>query len=317
MPMDTWMLEVVACPLEGSRLAVVPGGSASSGGLEYGMLACHRCQQHYPVFGGVPILVPQPQHWVSAYHDAVLAALSEAGRVSRKGVELVNQLATHRAHVDAMQFGDDWVEAEILTQHEDGVTVVDHGAAARLFASFVEKARGSGPRETLLEMLDGHNWGTCVEVGSGAGTFARSIRKRARRYVVCDLSLRAVFNSLHAARRTRGSLMGGAVVDADRMRLRSGSAHTIVAAQLVDLLEHPVDFFQTAAQGLAKHGRLALITPSPDLDSPDDDEWALRRAVEEAGFEVQNERDGVPWIREHSARYFQVFFALAMIARKR
>ncbi len=316
MPMDTWLLEVLACPHDGRHLAVVRGGHVKSGGLEVGTIACAHCKHHFPVVGGVPLIVPAPHQWVASYHDAILAALSEAGRATRKAVDLINEFAAHAPHSEPLRFADDWVEAEVISEHDDGVTIVDHGTPARAFANFVEVARGKGPRETLLEMLEDHNWGTTVEVGSGAGSFAKAIRKRAKRYVVCDLSLHAVFKSLEAARRTRGSLMGGVVVDADRMRLRSGSCQTIVAAQLVDLLTHPADFFDDTARALSKRGRLALITPAPDLGDYHNDEWALRRLVEGAGFTVEQERDGVPWVREHSARYFQVYFALAMVAAK-
>jgi len=320
MSMDTWLLDVIACPLDGGRLAVVRGGRARAGGLDVGALACHRCEQHYPVVGGVPIIVPLPTEWLAAYHDAVLAALSEAGRATRSAVDLVHEFASAAPpHIEPLRFADDWVEDEpdeVLPHADEGVTIVDHGKPARSFAKFVDQARGSGPRETLLDMLAGHNFGTVVEIGSGAGTFARPIRQRAKRYVVCDLSLRAVFRSLQAARRSRGSLIGGAVVDADRMRLRSASAQTIVAAQLIDLLDHPSDFLDSAAIALADGGRLGVISPAPDLGDPDGDETRLRQQIEAVGLTIQAERDGIPWIREHSSRYFQVYFAVAIVASK-
>ena len=319
--MDTWLLDVIACPLDGGRLAVVRGGRARGGGLDVGALACHRCEQHYPVLGGVPILVALPNEWVAAYHDAVLAALSEAGRASRTAVELVQQYAAAApAHVEPLRFNDDWIEQEedpeVIPEPDKGVTIVDHGSPARAFANFVESARGSGPRETLLDLLANHQFGTVVEVGSGAGTFARPLRQRAKRYVVCDLSLRAVFRSLDAAKRTRGSLIGGAVVDADRMRMRSGSVDTLVAAQLIDLLSDPGEFLSSAAIALSDEGKLGMITPAPDLGDPMGNENRLREAVEAAGLHVDAERDGIPWIREHSSRHFQVYFALAMVVSK-
>jgi len=310
--MDTWLLDVIACPLDGGRLAVVRGGKARGGGLDVGAIACHGCKQHYPVLGGVPIVV-------AAYHDAVLAALSEAGRASRAAVDLVSQYAAAApAHVEPMRFNDDWIdhEPEVIPQPDKAITIVDHGSPTRAFAHFVELARGRGPRETMLEMLEGHGFGTVVEVGSGAGTFARPFRQRAKRYVVCDLSLRAVFRSLAAARRTRGSLIGGAVVDADFMRLRSGSVHTLVAAQLIELLDDPTAFLESASLALADRGKLGLITPEPNLGNPEGDGQQLRQLVESVGLRIDAERDGIPWIREHNARFFQVYFALAMVASK-
>jgi uncharacterized protein YbaR (Trm112 family)/SAM-dependent methyltransferase len=316
--MDTWLLDVVACPLDGGRLAVTRGGKSAAGGLDVGVLACDRCKQQYPVVGGVPIVVSLPAEWLSAYHDAVLAALSEAGRASRAAVELVNQYAAAAPHVEPRRFSDVWVEhePEVIPHADEAVTIVDHGSPAKAFANFVERARGSGPRETLLEMLENHNFGTVVEVGSGAGTFARPIRKRAKRYLVCDLSMRAVLRSLEAARRTRGSLIGGAVVDANRMRLRSGSVQTLVAGQLVDLLDQPRSFFESVAIALADKGRFAVITPAPELGNPEGTERELHEAIEAVGLTIEAARDGIPWIREHSSRHFEVYFALAIVASK-
>ena len=310
------MLEVLACPNEGGRLAMVRGGATRDGGLVVGLVQCSRCRHQYPVLGGVPVLVPNPSHWVSSYREAVLAALSEAGAANRKAVDLVNAFASHAPNAEPMRFADDWGEAHVLAAPAEGVTIVDHGTPARAFANFVEMARGRGPCETLLSMLEDRALGTVVEVGSGAGTFARAIRKRAKRYVVCDLSLRAVFKSLITARRTRGSLMGGAVVDADRMRLRSGSVNTVVAAQLVDLLADPEDFFEAMSRALKRRGRFGIVTPGPDLGSGTNGEWALRHVMEQVGLYITDEKDGIPWIREHSARYFQVYFALAMVAER-
>ncbi len=309
------MLEVVACPNEGGRMAMVRGGATRDGGLFVGLVECTRCKHQYPVLGGIPILVAQPTQWVASYRDAVLAALSEAGAATRKAIELVDAFAAHAPNAEPMRFGDDWVDAEVIPAHDSGVTILDHGTPTKAFAHFVEMARGRGPCETLLSMLSDRPLGTVVEVGSGAGNFARAIRKQAKRYVVCDLSLRAVFKSLAAARRTRGSLMGGAVVDGDRVRLRQGAVDTVVAAELVDLLADPEDFFDAAARALRRNGRVGIVTPGPDLGTGPDREWALRRVMEQAGLRIAAEQDGVPWIREHSARYFQVYFALAMVAK--
>jgi len=318
MTMDTWLLDVIACPLDGSRLGVARGGTAREGGLEVGALACDRCSQRYPVIGGVPIVVPLPDQWLAAYREEVLAALADPGRAPAEAIALVHEYADRAPRVTARRFSDAWLEEdpEVIPHADEGVTIVDHGLPARLFASFVQRARGAGPRETVLGMLEDHSFGTVVEVGTGAGTFARPIRQRARRYVVCDLSLRAVFRSLEAARRTKGSLIGGAVVDANRLRMRSRSVHTLVAGQLVDVLDDPRSFFESAAIALAEGGRFAVITPAPHLGDDDGTDRALYDALAAVGLTVEATRDGIPWIREHSARHFEVYFALAIVASK-
>lgn len=313
--MDTWVLDVLACPHDGGRLAIVRGGHTRGGGLEVGELACARCHVRYPVVGGVPLAVPDPHAWVAAYREAVLAALSEVGRATRRAVELIGEYAAGAHAVEARRFADDWVPTELVPQPADAITIVDHGSPARAFAHFCELARGAGPQEVLMQLLADHAWGTTVEFGSGAGTLARAIRRRARRYLACDLSLRAVFRTLDAARRTRGSLLAGAVVDADCVQLRAATCQTIVAAQLVDLLDRPGDLLHAAASALADGGALAVITPAPDLGLGAGDD-ALARAIEETGLRIVAERDGVPWIREHGPRHFEVYFAAAMVASK-
>jgi len=118
--------------------------------------------------------------------------------------------------------------------------------------------------------------------------------------VVGDLSLRA-------ALRARGAPVAAAVLDAEQLPLRPAAVDTLVAAHLVNLLERPARFFTGAARALARRGRLALSTPAPDR---------LDDALAEAGFDVCDSRDPVPWVHVHRPRHVQIYSCRAVVAVK-
>ena len=62
MSLRSWMLDVLACPGCGGRLAVVPGRAA--------LLACRRCDAPYPLLGDAAVVVPSPAEYLAGYRDA-------------------------------------------------------------------------------------------------------------------------------------------------------------------------------------------------------------------------------------------------------
>lgn len=311
--MDAWLLEVAACPLAdcGGRLAIAPGGSGA-GRLRVGLLACTACKALYPVLAGVPILVPDPTAWLGSYRESVLASLAEHGAASTEAVSLIDSFTAAAAGAEPLRFGDDWTASEV-----GGAPVLRPPAgseAAAAFERFLEAAAGAGPDETLLELLDG-DLGCVWEVGCGAGTLSQRLRRRAQRLVVSDLSLRAVLRAREAACAEPGAPVAAAVVDAESLGLAPGAVTTVVAAELLDLLDHPERFVAGVADALADGGRLAIATPAPELGAPGEDDDVLGEVIEAAGLERLVERDAVPWIRAHDRRYFQVYFARVIIAR--
>lgn len=310
--MQAWLLEVAACPLTdcGGRLEIRPGGHEAGGRLRVGLLGCSACKSLYPVLAGVPILVPDPGAWLAGYRESVLAALAEAGEAPPEAVSLIDSFCRAVPGAEPLRFGDDWTAAEAGAAP---VRPPEDGEAARAFAAFLEAAAGSGPDDTLLALLDGE-LGTVWEVGCGAGTLSRRLRPRADRLVISDLSLRAVLRARDAAGAVTGAPVASAVVDAESIGLLPGAVDTVVAAELVDLLDHPERFVAGIADALAVGGRLALATPAPSLGEPGDDD-VLAEVIASAGLAIAEERDAVPWIRAHDRRYYQVYFARVVIAR--
>ena len=312
----TWVLDVLACVRDDcrGRLAVVPGGASRGGRLMSGQLGCTRCRTPYPVIGGVPLLLPRPDHWVASYRESILAALAEHGLASRAAVAAVQACAERAPHAEPLRFGDDWTAAEGAALRR-GWPQPEGSSAAAEFAAFLRTAAGASPDQHLLSLLP-DRLDTALEIGCGAGTLARPLRARAERLVLADLSLRAVLRSLAAARRVRGGEIAGAVIDAEHLRLRRGAVRTAVAAEVVDLLEQPGLFLDELAAGIPRGGRAVFATPAPDLGDADAGADLFAHAVAASGFRVEAELDGIPWVRAHSARNYQVYFVRALLARR-
>jgi SAM-dependent methyltransferase len=310
--MQAWLLEVAACPLAdcGGRLEIRPGGRSVDDRLRVGLLGCSACQSLYPVLAGVPVLVPDPAAWLAGYRESVLAALAEAGEASPEAVSLIDSFCRGVPGAEPLRFGDDWTAAEAGAAP---VRPPESGEAGRAFARFLDAAADRGPDDTLMALLDGE-LGTVWEVGCGAGTLSRRLRTRAGRLVVSDLSLRAALRARDAAGAVTGAPLAAAVIDAESIGILPGAVDTVVAAELVDLLDHPERFVAGVADALAVGGRLALATPAPSLGEPGDDD-VLAEVIDSAGLTIAEARDAVPWIRAHDRRYYQVYFARVVIAR--
>ena len=119
--------------------------------------------------------------------------------------------------------------------------------------------------------------------------------------IVTDLSLRAVLRTMAATD------AAGVVADAEALPLAAGAVDAIVAANLIDLLEAPADFVAAAAAALAPSGALVLSTPDPGLGADDPD--ALTALLADAGLATELRARGLPWLRAHSPRHYQLYFS--------
>lgn len=251
----------------------------------------------YPVLAGVPILVAAPAAYCASYREPLIAALAEVDRLDRAALACIDGYAAAAPGAEPARFGDDWPAPDALDRWPVGHTLAGELGRA---------AAAPEPIDRALERVD--RLGVALDLGCGDGGVARRLIGRSRRLVVADLSLRAVL-------RARVGGAAGVVLEADQPALAPRAFDTIVAANLIDLLEHPLDLPGALAAALVAGGRLVLSTPDPELGG--DDAEPLLAALRRAGLTVEVALDRLPWLRLHPPRHAQVYFCLALVARRK
>jgi SAM-dependent methyltransferase/uncharacterized protein YbaR (Trm112 family) len=299
------MLSNLCCVEAGcrGRLEIVPGGRTSGDELMDGVLACDKCPAEYPVLGGIPIVLPRAAHWVATYREAVLASLLEAERAHPRAVEEVLAFAEKAGPVEVMRFGDDWTPGERAEEGWPRPNVA--GEAGERFQEFLQRAKKTTPEALILDALAEDRSQQILEIGVGAGGLAASLAGTGRNVTVGDVSLRAVLSACRKA----GPLMTGIVLNAEALPFSAESVGAVVALELVDLLDDPRRFVAEAHRVLRLGGRLYLATPDPAA-------CELEQHLAASDFVVKADLDGVPWIRAHSERYYQVYFTRVIIAER-
>ncbi len=256
-------------------------------------LRCSRCGPS-PVLAGVPVLVPEPATYCATHRDALLAALAEVDAADSSTRNTLDAFARAVPSSAPALFGDDWTPEE--REGAPPPPFVD-GPAAALVEQLAALEEESSPRRWLLERVP--RSGLVVEVGCGAGLLTAQLCAPERQVVATDLSLRAV---LLATRRAKGSV--GAVVDAHALPFKQAAA--VVCENVVDLLERPAAFFESARR-VTK--RLLVSTVEPSLGSGAGD--VVVALAEAAGFRLVDAADGLPWLRRNSARFVELYGASA------
>jgi len=283
-----------------------------AGGVTLGMASCRKCDGAYPILGGVPILVEHPAQYLAAHRDPVLASLAEVGLATKGAVEMVNMFAAMSPNTPAATFGDDWVESE-RTASEPPMPEFGSDAAAS-YRAFAEWGTIVGPTAIVEQLAGAIDDGVVVELGCGAGQLSRMLARRASQLVIGDFSLRAVLTARSGLRRSKAEVVG-TVLDAINLPLRPRSVRAIVAANLIDLVPDPLALVKGAVRALKRAGRLVLTTPDPSLGGPDPhDDWIRKLIDSVSGIGIVDDRDGVPWIRPHTARHHEVYFVRAIAA---
>lgn len=292
---SSWKTKVLGCPRCGNALA--------GWGARATVLRCRGCGP-YPVLGGVPVLVPDAATWCASYFDASLAALAEHDLVSRADVETLEAFAAAAPEREPSRFSDDWTGWE--ARGEPAPAPVP-GPGAEALGELLHVADVASPTDWLLHRAPG---GVVLEVGCGAGLTSSRLRRKDRRVLVGDLSLRAV---LTAAQRSGAEPV---VLDAHALPVQPRRLDAVLAENVVDLLDDADSFFTSAHLGLRAGGRVLLSTPAPALGSPDGDEGMLDDAAVSAGFEVEASVDGLPWLRRNSSRFLEVWLVRAVALRR-
>lgn len=291
MQMPRWAVEVLGCPRCGGALAGLATKAA--------VVRCRDCGP-FPVLGGVPVLVPEPARWCAAFYDAALAALAEAGAVTREAVDTLRAFADAAPGTEAARFSDDWTAAEAAGAR---APALETGPASDALRELLEVASHQSPSLWLQHRVPE---GVVLEVGCGAGLTAASLASRRRALLVGDTSLRAV---LRASRHSRAVPV---VLDAQALPVHARSLDGLVAENVVDLLDDPDAFFTTAALALDANGTLLVSSPAPGLQAPDEDDATLAQLALRCGFAVTDRADGLPWLRLNSSRFLEVWLVQAL-----
>lgn len=299
-----WLPALLACPVPGCGSKLAHDGPDE--------LVCAGCDTAYPVLADVAILVPDPQGWMASYRDAVLASLAETGRASRSVVAVVERYAGGGAG-EALRFSDDWVPKEV--GDETFVAPAPAGEASERLDALLELCRGESPGEHLLMALSKRKLGAVLELGPGASGLTAKLRKHADSILLADLSLRAVLRGVDGSK-GRGAPVAGVVMDAHTPALRRGAVQTVIAENVIDLLEDPVAFLDAIAEVLPRRGRLGLTTPDPSLGMHEAHPTVLAALLEDLGFKVNSVDDGLPWAREHGARHVELYLVQAVVASR-
>jgi SAM-dependent methyltransferase/uncharacterized protein YbaR (Trm112 family) len=286
-----WLWRALACPRCKGRLTPA-----------LNLARCAVCGP-YPLLGGVPILLPDPAAWCSAFHDSILAALAEHALATREAVHVVGAFARGRA-AEARRFGDDWTRHEL--DGDDAPRPV-RGPASREVLALRAAEQTHGTAAWLTRHLG--SVALALEVGCGAGVRSEVLSMHARHLVVGDLSLRAVLHARARASRGLGEV-AGVVMEAPALPVAKGALELLVAENVVDLVDEPLAFLEAVRDGLGPRGRALVTSPEPSLGSGDD--TALRRLAGAARLQVVEAKNGLPWLRVNSARHLEIYLVQAL-----
>lgn len=286
-----WLVPMLACPRCGKALAAARS-----------LIRCSACGP-YPLLGDVPVLVSNPADYCRGFHDSILAALAEHGLATREAVAVVEAFA-EGSDVEPRRFGDDW------TPHErtgDAPPQPVEGPAESVLERLLRAGREEGPATWLARHSAKAQ--RVAEIGCGAGERSQALARVAKHLVVADLSLRAVLGA--RARAAQGDAEVAAVVaEAEALPFTTGAFDTVVAENVVDLLDAPLDFLVRVRGSLSPGGRALVTTPAPALGG--DDDGVLAELAKRAGLKVGEVRDGLPWLRVNSTRHVETYLVQAL-----
>jgi SAM-dependent methyltransferase len=252
-------------------------------------------------------MVADPGEYLSAYRESVLSSLVEEGMASASALALVDEFGSGYV-VEARRYADDWTEVEAGAATPELPTGTP---ASENYQALVQANETSGLQATVLRMMGTQHHDSIIEVGPGAGGLSPLLAARCDQLVLVDSSLRSVLRSQRACHSAKAEV-AGVVGDAETLEMASDCASTVVAANLVDLLDRPERFLVSVSRWLVRKGDFILTSPEPSLGTESD--HALRELMESLEFKLDAEEDGVPWIRMHSARYSQLYWLQALRA---
>lgn len=284
----TWWSKVLKCP--------VCGGALREADV---LVRCSKCGP-YPLLAGIPVLVGDPYGWCARFRESILATLAEFDAADTKSVEVVRAFAAESSEGPEL-FGDDWTEHEVRGEPEPEPV---EGPVSAALVELMNSARANGPAAWLAKTLPTRAR-LVLEVGCGAGARSEVLAQRADQLIIGDLSLRAVLRARQRAMRFKAEVVG-VVLDAHVLPVKAGAVDVVVAEHLVDLLDAPAAFFESARAAVKKNGRVLLTSPEPR---------GFDELAKEAGLRVVSRADGLPWLRVNSERFVEVYLVEALELR--
>ena len=299
-------LDKLLCPLNRAPLSLAEGDE------KVGVLAAGETPDDvlspgggsYPILGGLPIVVPDAAGYLAAHREAVLASLAEEGLADLKAVTLLRRFADGVRGGAPVGFEDDWTAGEAAG--EPAPFAAPDTDAGRALDAFLEAL--PDPWERVAGSLT-HRHREVLEVGPGAGALTKRLDDHGRRLWLTDLNPRALF----AARR-RAPQASLAVMDAEALAFADASFDGIVAANVIDLLAHPIELIAAAGPMLRPGGRLVLTTPDPWPWAGE--EQHARELVGDHGMKLITFADDLLWPRFHGDREMQLFRLQPIVAEK-
>jgi len=320
-----------------------------------GVLACGDCGGAYPVLGGLPILVTDPWHYVWERYDTIIGVAAEAGvpvgqsmdhviraknvdTDPRRGEEdKYENVATTHAYL-AAHFDDFW--GALPEGHPFRGIVHNHYASDFYAIAF-------GMLEPFLDPTM-----PAVDIGCSVGRGVYELAGYCKLVYGVEFAFRLACVARRVLRHFPGPMndywlkLDGeigerrllpdcrrhnveiVVASADNLPFSSDSFGVTNSWNIIDRLTDPEGTIAEQERVLLPEGILSLTSPyNWSTALTDRQKWiggaegirtvdAIRERILK-NFEMLDEKAYIPWIFWIFERFFEVFFAHGLIARKR
>ena len=320
--------------------AVEPRYAADGGELAEGILQCGTCGAHHPVLSGVAVLLDRPASWMRANFYYIVEGCSASGPIGARLREWLEDGGWHLAnrHADNYYETPRWINIFTATHYDSPA----EGAARepQVFDVVLELLR-----ERLAERVD-----DALDIGTNVGGMAHRVARLATRVTGVDTAFNPVLaarrvNAQHPATlRTYRRFDDGLRFEERPLPAPAGNAEFLVASafalplagefdvvtalNVLDSVEDPGALLGRVHQRLRRGGLFALSSPySWGSDDTPRERWlggtralgsaeAVTGALRRIGFEVVEERDGIPWVLREHRRWSRVYLNHVVVAQK-
>lgn len=308
--LPSWLLPVCTCISCGGALSISESSELTEDRTQTGLLSCDPCDRSWPILAGIPMMLEDPSTYLAQYRESVLASLAEVNAASPEALALIDWFIGD-VRSEAMRYGDDWTSAEAASVDDGELdSPVESNAALDAYAKLVQCNEEDGGHQTVLKMLGERLQGFVIEVGPGAGEVSKSLAASCKNLLLLDFSLRSLLLAQAKARTENAAEVASILCDVSLFDMASECADAIVAVNVVDIIEEPESFLRSASRWLKADCPFVLTTPDPSLGSGY--EPMLLETLDLLEYTLETVQDGIPWLREHSARHCQLYWLQAI-----